>query len=129
MSSQNSQPKWWQLYLTFPLLIGLFMVDFRLKLSPHGHQIVQIGIILFVFALIHLWLKANETALSNMDRVKHKMIITIFQSPLSNGRGPRSILRLPDSEIKGVLGDVFEMEPDDIKTLSMDEVSQEIYEE
>ena len=33
-----------------------------------GHQAVQIGIILLVYGLIHLWLKANAAALSNMDQ-------------------------------------------------------------
>lgn len=129
MSSQNSQPKWWQLYLIFPILIGLFMVDFRLKLSPRGHQIVQIGIILFVYALIHLWLKANETALSKMDRIKHKMTITVIQSPLSGERRHHPILRLPSSEIKGVIGDTFEKDPDDIETLSMEKYPQEMHKE
>jgi len=68
MKTNYARPKWWQVYLTFPLLIALFMLDSRLKLSERGHMAVQIGIILIVYGLIHLWLKANARALSNMDQ-------------------------------------------------------------
>ncbi len=70
MYSSNSNPKWWQFYLTFPLLIALFILDSRFRISTRGHQAVQIGIILLVYGLIHLWLKANRSALLQMDRQK-----------------------------------------------------------
>ncbi len=59
MSSNYARPKWWQLYLTFPLLIALFAVDSRLKISMRGHQAVQIVIVLLIYRLVHLWLRAN----------------------------------------------------------------------
>ena len=72
MSSQNAGPKWWQVYLTLPLLMALFAADSRLKISIRGHQLVQIGIVLLVYGLIHLWIKANSAVLSKMDREKYQ---------------------------------------------------------
>ncbi len=68
MTSPKISPKWWQLYLSFPLLIALFVMDHRLKISTPGHEAVQIGIILLVYGCIHFWLKANARALSGMDQ-------------------------------------------------------------
>ena len=72
MTSPNNSPKWWQLYLTFPLLIALFVMDHRLKISTPGHQAVQIGIVLLVYGLIHLWLKANRSAFSKWIRGNYR---------------------------------------------------------
>ena len=107
---QDVRPKWWQLYLTLPLLIGLFMVDFRLELSTRGHQIAQLGILVFVYWLVHLWLKANESALRKMDTPRHGTIITIIQYPSRNQNRNQPLLQLPETEVKGVLGDTFEMD-------------------
>ena len=83
MSSQDVHPKWWQLYLTFPLLLALFLLDSRLILSVRGHQAVQIGILLLVYALVHLWLKANSTALSKMDQRQYRGTIRVIRIPPS----------------------------------------------
>jgi len=115
MSSQDIRPKWWQLYLTFPLLIALFVVENRLKISTSGHQIMQIGILLLVYGLVHLWLKANATALSKMDQQPYHGTITVIQIPpyqLTESDKPPTF-HLPDSEIKGVLSDTFEMDMDE----------------
>jgi hypothetical protein len=69
-------PKWWELYLTFPLLIVLFMLDAHLKISTRGHQVVQIGIILLVYGLIYIWVNANASALLKMDRSEHRARFT-----------------------------------------------------
>jgi hypothetical protein len=133
MSSQHARPRWWQIYLTLPLLIALFVVDGRLKLSTRGHQIVQIGIVLLVYGLIHLWLKANATALSGMDREGDHGRIRVFRIPVSqlpesNGEN-RLMFQRSDSEIKGVLSDTFEMDYIDAVSFPADEVSQELKKE
>jgi hypothetical protein len=116
MSSNYARPKWWQVYLTFPLLIALFAVGGRLKLSVRGHQVIQIGIVLIVYGLIHLWLKANAKALSEMDRVQYGgsvRVIKILPYHLVDLETPyksSSMLQLPNSEIKGTLSDTFEMD-------------------
>lgn len=126
MSHQKVRPKWWQVFLTFPLLIVLFAVDHRLRISTRGHQVVQMGIVLLVFGLIHLWLTANATALSRMDQMTYREAITVIRiPPFQPSAEQRWTLRLPDSEIKGVLSDTFEMNFIDAEALPIDENVQE----
>jgi hypothetical protein len=130
MSTSNPRPNWWQLYLTFPLLIILFVADSRLRISSRGHQAVQIGIVLLVFGLIHLWIKANSSALSRMDREEDSGRITVIRIPsyqeteldLEN----HSKLESRVSEIKGVLSDTFEMDYIDARSIPLDSNSQEL---
>ena len=133
MSFSNHRPKWWQVYLTLPLLIVLFMLDSRLKLSERGHQAVQIGIILLVYGLVHLWLKANARALSNMDQRQYHGTVTVtripsYQLPESN-KDKRPIFQLTNLEIKGALSDTYEMDYIDAEFFSVDEASQELNKE
>jgi hypothetical protein len=128
MTPSNLRPKWWQLYLTLPLLFALFIADSRLKISTRGHQAVQIGIILLVYGLIHIWLKANATALSRMDREQENGRVRVIPMPVSQLPEPHREKRLfqyPDAEIKGVLSDTFQMETIDAEAFPVDEVSQE----
>ncbi|HVN16637.1 MAG TPA: hypothetical protein VMT73_12905 [Anaerolineales bacterium] len=116
MSAQNAHPKWWQVYLVFPLLIALFALDSRLKLSVRGHQVVQVGIILLVYGLIHLWISANAKAIRNTDWANYdgKVKVITISSYHSLGdeikHDEQTILQLPASEIKGALSDTFEMD-------------------
>ena len=133
MSTHYARPKWWQVYLTFPLLIALFMVDNRLKLTERGHQAVQIGIILFVYGLVHLWLKANARALSNMDQRQFHGTVIVTRIPLHQlpdaKSNKRPMFQLPNSEIKGTLSDTFEMDYIDAEFFPVDEVLQELNKE
>jgi hypothetical protein len=129
MTNNSARPKWWQVYLTFPLLIVLFILDGRLKLSARGHQAVQIGIVLIVFGLIHLWLKANEISLAKIDQTQFHGTVTVIRIPphqlsdTSNDKRPMS--QFPNTEIKGTLGNTFEMDCIDAEFSAVDEVSQE----
>ena len=129
MSTNYARPKWWQVYLTFPLLIALFMLDNRLKLSVRGHQAVQIGIILLVYGLVHLWLKANAKALSSMDQRQFHGTVTVTRVPSYQlpdiKSDKRPMFQLSNSEIKGTLSDTFEMETIDAEFFAVDEVPQE----
>jgi hypothetical protein len=132
MYPSNPRPKWWQLYLTVPLLVGLFLLDSRLKISERGHQAVQIGIILVVYGLIQLWLKANAIALSKMDQRQYRGRVTVTRVPLSEldrKEGKRPMFQLPKSEIQGLLGDIFEMDTINAESLPIDEISEELKEE
>lgn len=133
MRSQNARPKWWQIYLIFPLLIVLFILDHQLEISTRGHQAVQIGIVLIVYGLVHLWLRANASALSGMNRERAYGRITViqfpaFQPPESSSEN-RLMLQLPDSEKNSVLSDTFEMDYIDAVSLPVDEVPQELKKE
>lgn len=129
--SKNSRPKWWQLYLTFPLLIALFVLDARLRISVRGHQALQIGILLLVYGLIHLWLKANASALSKTDQRHSDRTIRVIRVPVSQlpDTDDRPMFALPASEIKGMLSDTFDVEYIDAEAFPIDEVSQEINKE
>jgi hypothetical protein len=124
MPSNDVRPKWWQLYLTFLLLLPLFAVDGRLKISTRGHQTVQVGIVLLVFGLVHLWMKANSSALSRMDRRKYRGTVWVIQihPPQVSQTDEPPLLQSPDSEIKGVLSDTFEMDNLDAEFLLEDAV-------
>jgi hypothetical protein len=135
MSTQYARPKWWQLYLTLPLLIGLFALDNRLKLSLRGHEVVQIGIVLLIYGLMHLWLKANARALSEMDRARHGgwvrvMKIPPYQLPYAEDENNnRPMLQMPDSGIQGILNDTFELDVVDAEFFPVDEVAQDLNKE
>ncbi len=72
----TSSPKWWQLYALFPLLILLLVLEHRLPFSAGEHQAAQIGIILLVYGLVHLWLRANEAALAETDEEPSQAMVT-----------------------------------------------------
>ena len=133
MNSSNTRPRWWQLYLTFPLLIALFVLDHQLKISTRGHQAVQIGIVLVVYGLIHWWIKANAGALSGMDQRQNYGTFRVIQIPpyriASTDNDQQSILQLPDSEIKGILSDTFDGNTIDATLLPIDDVSEEVNKE
>jgi hypothetical protein len=133
MTSTNTHPKWWQLYLTFPILIALFILDHRLKISTRGHQAVQIGIILIVYGLIYWWIKSNSAALSRMDKQHHygRVIVAQIPSPQISDEndGNRPMFQLANSEIKGMLSDTFEMDAIDAKSLPLDNTSEELNKE
>jgi hypothetical protein len=133
VSTDYARPKWWQVYLAFPLLIALFMADNHLKLSERGHQAVQIGIILLVYGLIHVWLKANARALSKMDQKQFHGMVTVIRVPSYQLPGTKSDkhprFQFPNSEIKGTLSDTFEMDYIDTEFFSVDEVPQELNKE
>jgi hypothetical protein len=129
MTTNNFRPKWWQVYLTFPLLIALFMLERSLKLSEHGHIVVQIGILVFVYWLIRLWLKANSTALLEVDHKQFHNTFTVIRIPpyqLSNtNSSERPMFQFPNSEIKGILSNTFEMDYIDAEFSSVDEINKE----
>lgn len=124
MYSNIPRPKWWQVYLTFPLLIALFMLDHSLKLSERGHEAVQIGILLLVYGLIHLWLKANEAALSDYRQYRGTVIISkprVYKLANTHNEN-RPIFQLPDHEINNMLSDTFETETIDAEFSSVEEI-------
>jgi len=129
MTTNDTHPKWWQVYLTFPLLIALFMLDHRLKLSERGHVVVQIGILVFVYWLIRLWLKTNSAALSEMDQKQFHNTFTVIRIPphqLPNtNSSKRPMFQFPNPEIKGTLSDTFEMDYIDAEFSSVDETKKE----
>jgi type VI protein secretion system component VasK len=66
---RHRRPAWGLLYALVPLLAGLFMVEHRAPLSPGGHTAVQVGIALFIYGLVWLWLQANALRLMWRDQL------------------------------------------------------------
>lgn len=129
MSPSSPHPKWWQLYLTLPLLIVLFLLDQRLRISTREHEVVQIGIVLIVYGLIYWWLKANSGALSHKDRQQYYGRMLILQAPPptlseSNDR-KHSLLQIPNAEVKGILSTTYEIDYIDVDAIPIEEDSQE----
>jgi hypothetical protein len=54
----NRRVPWWQAFAFVPLLVGLFVGEQRLR-SLRSHQTVRV-IIVLVFGLLNLWLKAQD---------------------------------------------------------------------
>ena len=133
MSRKNRRPKWWQLYLVVPLLIVLFAMDGRLKISTGGHQMVQIGILIFIFGLVHFWLKANATALSNLDRERFKGTYTVIEIPPSreaeSSHEQYLVLRPSNAEIKGVLDNTFEIDQPAAEAFKVEELQKKLNKE
>jgi hypothetical protein len=63
MTDKPRQPAWWMLYAVVPVMGGLVLVEARASFSPGWHKAVQIGIILFVYGLVWVWLRANDSAM------------------------------------------------------------------
>jgi hypothetical protein len=105
MSSSDSvpKPKWWQLYLTFPCLLGMFLLDTRLHLSTGGHETIQLGSVFMEFVLVQVWLRLNARALRHMDNEVPGRTFRIIEMPPATPP-------VEPIEIKGVLGDTFEMD-------------------
>ncbi len=124
LQNRHPKPKWWQLYLTFPVLAGLFVLDTHLQLSTGGHEAVQLGSLFLEFGLVQLWLHSNSSALNYMDEDEFSQTIRVIEIPpaapseLAEGARPR--LALPPSEIPSVLGDTFEMDYIDAKSFNVD---------
>jgi hypothetical protein len=57
--SKYPPPVCWVLYALVPLLAGLFVVEHRASLSPTGHRVAQVGIVLLIYGLVWLWLRAH----------------------------------------------------------------------
>jgi hypothetical protein len=60
---KTREPAWWMLSALVPVMGGLLVLEVRAPLSPGWHKAVQVGIIVFVYSLVWLWLWANDVAM------------------------------------------------------------------
>ncbi|MFN8493021.1 MAG: hypothetical protein U0350_35790 [Caldilineaceae bacterium] len=65
MFTQKRKPKWWQLGLLAPLMVGLLILDARLTLSQWEHQCIEVGVVLLMYGSMACWLWLNQEALEN----------------------------------------------------------------
>ena len=111
MSNKEQKPAWWILYLLIPGMIGLLMLAGQLPLVSWEYQIVDVGIVLFVFGLMALWIHANQSALT-WDEVRQtdwtEMRIQVFEpeSLDEESRQPTRTELLPRENDLGRIGSV-----------------------
>lgn len=69
MNSRDRGPAWWQLFLLVPIMVGLLELDARAPLSERGHTAAAVGIVLLVYGLVGLWVRANKVALMRANEL------------------------------------------------------------
>jgi hypothetical protein len=91
---KTREPAWWMLYALVPVMGGLLVFEVRASLSPGWHKGVQVGIILFVYGLVWVWLWANDRAMLHDS---------VYRAPLfreardDRDAAPRSARGLPET--------------------------------
>ena len=116
MWNEKKHPSWWQLYVMLPVLVGLFWPEERAALTETEHVIAELGILALIFGFVQLWLRANRSALMNIDPAEAGWRIRLYEIPVEQLRALRELedaatprrRELPAGEIKGVLGDAFD---------------------
>ena len=63
MRTKTRRPPWWQLWVLVPVLGILGFLETGTPLTAVDHKLAEVGIVLLVFGLISLWLRANQAAL------------------------------------------------------------------
>ncbi len=72
MFNQKRRPRWGLLYVIVPLAAGLFWLEIKAPWPKAEHRAAEVGIVLLVFGLVELWLRANWLAILNEDYKKQK---------------------------------------------------------
>jgi hypothetical protein len=119
MSSKKHKAQWWQVYVMLPVLLGLFVWEIRLGLKGTINIAAQLGILFLMFAFMQLWIRANRRALMHLDEESGEWQFKVYElsaEDLARARQAasrierRPLVRLPESEVKGVLSTTFEMD-------------------
>lgn len=55
-----NRPQWWVLYSFIGIFLVLFRIEARLPVSETGHAGLEIGLIVVLFALLFIWVRANS---------------------------------------------------------------------
>lgn len=72
MKAKMHRPRWFVLGLAVVLLIALLVFEHGLSLPTVGRRVVQVAMVLLFYALVALWLKANEGAIMMEDWEKSR---------------------------------------------------------
>jgi hypothetical protein len=71
-SNRNRRPRWNMLNLILVLAVGGLALEHRLHLTPTGHTIVLILIVVILYGLMGVWVKSNATALEDLDAEEYR---------------------------------------------------------
>ena len=116
MESKGRRPQWWQLYIALPVLVSLFWPETRAALSETEHIFAEFGILVLIFAFVHLWLRANRSALLESDTRDAGWGVRIYELPMERLRDmeqdeeclrARPGLQITASHKQGVLSGTF----------------------
>jgi hypothetical protein len=72
MSNRPGRPKWWVLYILVVFIFILFGLEVRASFTQIGHTVAEIGLVIILYGLMMVWLRANEAALSSEERNQHR---------------------------------------------------------
>jgi hypothetical protein len=93
---KTREPAWWMLYALVPMMGGLLVLEFRTPLTPGWHKAVQVGIILFVYSLVWVWLWANDRAMLHDSANRTSLF---WGERDDGGAAPRSARGLPGTPL------------------------------
>ena len=65
MTQESRRPSWWQLWLLLPALGILAFLEAGAPLSPAGHTVVEVAIILVIYGLVSVWLRHRAKLCAN----------------------------------------------------------------
>jgi len=65
VTRKYQRAKWWILGVLVPLMVGLLGLAHYLAPSPTWRPVLEVGVILFSYGLIELWLWLNTVSLLN----------------------------------------------------------------
>jgi hypothetical protein len=83
MYDEKQRPSWWLIYLSLPIMIGLFLIQIRLPLSDTEHRLVEFIILLVIYGSISIWLQANTGALIRENLEGWQAALREDSSPIS----------------------------------------------
>jgi hypothetical protein len=93
-------------------MAGLFWPETRAPLTETEHILAEIGIVVLIFGSVQLWLRANRSALMQIDQPEAGWSVKLHEVPEAQLRalheaedrvGSRPEPQIPASEIPGVL--------------------------
>jgi hypothetical protein len=70
MMDNKPQPRYWTLYPVLPATAGLFVLEVQTTASPLWHTVAELGIVLFAFAYVGIWMGANTLTLLQRGQVE-----------------------------------------------------------
>jgi hypothetical protein len=62
ITRKYQRAKWWMLGVLVPLMVGLLMLAHHLAPSPAWRPVLEVGVLLFSYGLIELWLRLNRVS-------------------------------------------------------------------
>ena len=65
MRLTHQGPRWWTAWVPLLLVGGALALELQLPLSPGGHQVARLAMMLLMFGIIVYWLRRNRGALIN----------------------------------------------------------------